>query len=226
MKNHMNTPITLLAVALSLTGLTVSAGDRTTATDVQTVNLSVPDCSLPLSRIGLYDSDAPEVTTGELNSQDYWWTKFDAMMLEIALKQRQPEGRIGIDLAIALRRIDDLQKKYPKHDEIKKWRARFEEVQSKIDPNANRGDSFTTECPWDESNFAQLWVNFHWAKVAADQKDWTTAVSCLQNVEQNYEIMLAPDRMKDYPADLRKWVIDSKPEADKLYATAKAKTGG
>ena len=122
--------------------------------------------------------------------------------------------------------MDDLQKKFPKHEEIKKWRAHFEDVQAKINPDASRGASFGPECPWDESNFAQLWVNFHWAKIAADQKDWPTALSCLQNVRQNYAIMLAPDRMKNYPEDLRKWVTDSKPEADKLAALIKEKRGG
>ena len=179
-----------------------------------------------LQVVGLYDSNSGDITTGELNSQDYWWTKFDAMMLEIALKQHQPEGHISVDLASSINRTDDLLKKYPKHEEILKWKAHFAEVQAKIDPNAPRGASFTTECPWDEANFAQLWVNFHWAQAAIKEKDYATARSCLQNVEQNYEFMLRPDRMKDYPEDLRKWVIDSKPEADKLYATAKSKTGG
>jgi len=33
--------------------------------------------------------------------------------------------------------------------------------------------------------------------------------------------MLAPDRMKNYPEELRKYVIDSKPEADKLNKAIK-----
>lgn len=181
---------------------------------------------LPLARAGLYDDKSEDVTSGELNSQDYWWTKFDAMMLDLALKQHQPEGRIGVNVAIALRRIDDLSKKYPKHLEIAQWKSRFEEVQSRINPDAPRSLYFSTECPWDESNFAQLWVNFHWAKAAARERDWHTALSCLQNVRQNYPIMLAADRMKGYPAELRTWVIDSKPEADTLYSTAKEKLGG
>jgi hypothetical protein len=37
--------------------------------------------------------------------------------------------------------------------------------------------------------------------------------------------MLKPDRMKDYPEDLRKWVVDSKPDAEKLYKAVKEKTG-
>ena len=175
-------------------------------------------------KAGLYGDEAKNATSGELNDQDYWWAKFDAMMLDIALKQHQPEGRIGLNLASSSKRLDDLAKKYPKHEEIQKWKQHAEEVQSKIDPNADRGKPFGPECPWDESNFAQLWVNLHWARVAFDAKDYTTALSCLQNVVQNYEIMLRPDRMKDYPEELRKWVADSKPEADNLYKAVKEKT--
>lgn len=203
----------LLLIAALTPGLSYLSTAATTAPD-------------GLQVVGLYDSNSGDITSGELNSQDYWWTKFDAMMLDLALKQHQPEGRISVDLASTINRVNDLLKKYPKHEEILKWKTHFEEVQGKIDPNAPRGASFTTECPWDEANFAQLWVNFHWAQAAAKEKDWSTARSCLQNVEQNYEFMLRPDRMKDYPEDLRKWVTDSKPEADKLYATAKSKTGG
>ncbi len=177
-------------------------------------------------KAGLYADEAKNATNGELNDQDYWWTRFDVMMLDLALKQHQPEGRIGINVAVALRRLDDLAKRYPKHEEIQKWKTRFADVQAKIDPDTNRAVYFGPECPWDESNFAQLWVNLHWATLAAGQKDWNTALSCLQNVEQNYQFMLKPDRMKDYPEDLRKWVVENKPEADKLYAEAKAKTGG
>ncbi len=177
-----------------------------------------------VSRAGLYGDEAKNATGGELNDQDYWWAKFDAMMLELAIKEHQPEGRIGVDLASSSRRLDDLAKKYPKHEEIQKWKQRAAEVEAKIDPNADRGKSFGPECPWDESNFAQLWVNLHWARVAFDAKDYDTARSCMQNVMQNYEIMLRPDRMKDYPEDLRKWAVDSKSEADNLYKAIKEKT--
>jgi hypothetical protein len=173
---------------------------------------------------GLYGHDGKNVTYGDLNSQDYWWSKYDAMMLELAIKQHQPEGHIAVDDEIFLRRLGDLSKKYPKHQEIARWKARAEEVEAKINPNADRRSFFGPDCPWDEPNFAQLWVNLHWAKVAFDAKDYTTALSCMQNVMQNYPIMVAPDRMKNYPEDLRKYVVDSKPDADKLYKAVKEKT--
>jgi hypothetical protein len=174
---------------------------------------------------GLYGDEGKNATSGELNNQDYWWARFDAMMLEIAIKQHQPEGHIAVDLASSIRRLDDLSKKYPKHQEIAKMKARAMEIDAKIDPNAPRGASFGPECPWDEANFAQLWVNLHWAKVAFDAKDYNTAASCMQNVMQNYQFMLRPDRMKNYPPELSKYVVDSKPDADKLVKAIKDKRG-
>src|SRR5690348_12302461 len=66
-----------------------------------------------------------DITKGDLNDQDYWWSKFDDMMLKLALKQHQPEGRIAVDLASTNRRLDDLAKKYPKHEGIKDMRERI-----------------------------------------------------------------------------------------------------
>jgi hypothetical protein len=177
----------------------------------------------PARAAGLYDDENKEVKKDELNDQDYWWAKFDAMMLELAVKQRQPEGRIGMNLATSLRRLEELAKKYPKHEEIKKWKERAEAVDAKIDPNANRGTGFNPGGPWEEANFAQLWVNLHWAQTAAKVNDYNTASSCMQNVMQNYSIMLQPDRMKNYPEDLKKWVEDNKPVADKFWKEIKAK---
>jgi hypothetical protein len=179
--------------------------------------------SAPLTAQGLYGDEGKNVSSGDLNDQDYWWAKFDAMMLELAIKEHQPEGHIAVDLASSIRRLDELSKKYPKHQEIAKMKARAREVDSKINPDAPRGGSFGPECPWDEANFAQLWVNLHWAKTAFAVKDYNTAYSDLQNVMQNYQFMLKPDRMKNYPEDLRKWVVDSKPEADQLYKAVKEK---
>jgi hypothetical protein len=172
---------------------------------------------------GLYGDGNKDVASGELNDQDYWWAKFDATMLELAIKTHQPEGHIAVDLASSIRRLDDLMKKYPKHAEIAQWTARAKQVDAKIDQNAPRSASFTQDCPWDEANFAQLWVNLHWAKFAYSVKDYNTAYSDMQNVMQNYQFMLRPDRMKNYPDDLRAYVVDSKPGADQLYKDLKEK---
>ena len=59
------------------------------------------------------------------------------------------------------------------------------------------------------------------AKVPFDAEDYCTALSCIQNVMQNYAIMPAPGRMKHYPEELSKYVVDSKPGADSLYKAIK-----
>jgi hypothetical protein len=212
-----------IAVGLLFCLLNISGAAKTLPGASQPADNHSP---FAFTQVGLYDDNNADLKSGDLNSQDYWWTKFDAMMLDIALKQHQPEGRVGMNIAIALRRMDDLIKKYPKHEGIQKWKADFEKVQAKINPDANRGISFTTECPWDESNFAQLWVNVHWMQFLVEQKNWKDAEPLISNIRQNYTIMLAPDRMKNYPENLRKWVVESKPEADKLIAAVKEKTGG
>src|ERR1700743_3022641 len=89
----------------------------------------------PVKAQGRYGDDNKIVASGDLNDQDYWWAKYDAMMLELAIKQRQPEGRIAVDLASSIRRLDDLAKKYPKHQEIAKWKTRAQQVDAKIDQN-------------------------------------------------------------------------------------------
>ena len=82
------------------------------------------------------------IASGDLNDEDYWWAKFDAMMLDLNIKQ---------DLGSSIRRLDDLARKYPTHREIAKWRARAMQADAKIGPSAIRGASFLPECPWDEA---------------------------------------------------------------------------
>ena len=174
-------------------------------------------------------SGAPEVkadtsiTKGDLNNQDYWWARFDDMMLDYALKARQPEGRIDLQLVGAIKRLDDLLKKYPNHEGLKAMKQHADDIKSKIDPKADRSPSFSPEVPWEESNFAQLWVNLHHAKFAHDQKDDATAAGLLSNIRQNQDILLKPDRLKQYPPELKKWVEDSKAEADQLAKEIKPK---
>src|SRR5437016_12260159 len=104
---------------------------------------------------GLYDDDK-KVASGELNDRDYWQARWDMMMLDLAIKQRQPEGRIGLNLVSTIHNLEDLTKKYPNHEENKKMKGHAEEIEKKIDPNASRSESWKPGCPWDESNFTHL----------------------------------------------------------------------
>ena len=172
---------------------------------------------------GLYGDEGKDAKSGDLNDQDYWWTKFDMMMLDLAIKQHQPEGRIGFDLVSTQKRLDELTKKYPNHEQLKEWKNKADSIQKKINPNASRSEYFKPGCPWEESNFAQLWVNYHWAKMEAAENKRDQAIGLLQNVLSNCQIMTRADRMKDYPEDLRKWVEDTCPQAEKMMEDLKAK---
>jgi hypothetical protein len=173
---------------------------------------------------GLYADDTKDKTSGDLDDQDYWWAKWDAKMLDEAIKTRQPEGRISVNIGSSLRRLDDLAKKYPKHEEIQKWKKHFEEVEAKIDPNANRGESFKPGFPWGMSNFEQAWVNFQWGKMAADAGDVSRAVGLYQNVVYNLNLIKEhPDLFDTMPEEYKTWAKEHKPEAEKILADLKKK---
>src|SRR5689334_13745010 len=91
---------------------------------------------------GLYGDEGKDIKSGDINDQDYWWTKFDMMMLDLAIKQHQPQGRIGFDLVSTADRLKKLSKAYPNHEEIKKWKDKVDDINKKIDPNASRGEYF------------------------------------------------------------------------------------
>jgi hypothetical protein len=166
--------------------------------------------------MGLYADDIAAITSGDVNDRDYFQAKFDMLMLDMALKQRQPEGRIGFNLVCALRNIEDVAKKYPNHEGIKQWKVRVEDIQKKIDPNADRQAAWKPGMPWDESNFVQYWVNFYTSKEAQKNNERTNAKMYLSNVKQNMEFLARPDRLKDYPQDLRDWFEQSKSEVAKM----------
>ena len=173
---------------------------------------------------GLYADDTKDKTSGDLDDQDYWWAKWDAKMLDEAIKTRQPEGRIGVNIGSSLRRLDDLAKKYPKHEEIQKWKKHFEDVQAKIDPNANRGESFKPGFPWGMSNFEQAWVNFQWGKMKADANDVQGAIGLYQNVVYNLNLIKEhPDLFDTMPEEYKKWAEEHRPEAEKILADLKKK---
>jgi hypothetical protein len=174
---------------------------------------------------GLYADEGKDATKGDLDDQDYWWARWDAKMLEDAIKTHQPEGPISVNVAVGLRRLNDLAKKYPKHEEIKKMQARFQQIQDKLDPNANRRDSWKPGFPWDMSNYAQAWVNWHWGKMAYDANDAERAFGLYGNVVQNFRLITEKaDLFKDMPEECHKFVEENKPKAEKIYAELKEKT--
>lgn len=173
---------------------------------------------------GLYADEDQKVTDGDLHNQDYWWAKFDAMMLEEAIRTRQPEGHISIDLASSLSRLKSLSEKFPEHADIKKWKARAEEIAEKIDEDKDRHTPYKPGFIWAEANYAQAWVNWHWSQVAVKQNDAQQAKGLLTNVIQNLELLSKPGRMANYTDENRTWVEETLPKAKKLKAELSKKT--
>ncbi len=170
---------------------------------------------------GLY-ADEKEKTSGDIKDRDYWQAKWDAKNLEDAIKSRQPEGPISINVAVAIRNLESLEKKYPKHEEIKKMKARFEQIQNKLDPNADRRASWKPGFPWDMSNYAQAWINWHYGKMLADDNDVQDAIAIYQNVVQNFRLISEhEDTFKSMPEECHKFVAENKPKAEKILADLK-----
>lgn len=173
---------------------------------------------------GLYAEEDARIRSGDLNDQDYWWAKFDAMMLEEAIRTRQPEGHISIDLASSRGKLDTLVRKFPEHEEIRKWKARADEVAERIDEDKDRSVPYKPGFLWGEANYAQAWVNWHWANEALKANDAQNAKGLLDNVVRNLEMLSRPGRMDHYPVETRAWVEKTLPEAKVLRASLTKKT--
>jgi len=174
--------------------------------------------------MGLYADEGKDKTSGDLKDQDYWWAKWDAKMLEEAIKTRQPEGAISINVAVGLRRLNDLAKKYPKHEDIKKWQKRFEEINDKLDPNADRRASWKPGFPWDMSNFSQSWVNLQYGKMLMDDNDAEQALGMYDNVLRNFKLITEhPELYKELPDEYKKFIQENRSKAQKSYTELREK---
>lgn len=165
-------------------------------------------------------TDAATVTAGDLDDQDYWWARFDARMLEDAVRTHQPEGRVAVDLASSIRRLDELAARYPRHAEIARWRARAKEVAARLDPNALRNVAYGPGCLWGEANYAQAWVNWHWGRMELDAGN-RQGRGLVAHALRNLDLLSAPGRMDHYPAEARQWVVDTRQAAQRLLDETK-----
>jgi hypothetical protein len=176
---------------------------------------------------GLYDSDITAIKGGDIKDRDYWRAKWDSIRLEEALQERQPEGAIMMAIISQTNLLAELEKKYPNDEDFKKWQARAAEINAKIDPNANRGESFKPGSLWNEYNYREAWVNYNYAKVAIDQQDWQTAADGLREAERNLGFLQDRiknnDRVATWPASASQWVKDTAADTAKLQNDVKAK---
>jgi hypothetical protein len=175
----------------------------------------------------LYASDAASVKSGDLLDRDYWRAKWDAMRLDEAIKERQPEGAILMSVISETQLLDDLIKKYPNYQDFKTWKQHAEAIKGKISPDANRGDSFKPGSLWNEGNYKEAYVNYNYAKVAIAKKDWAEAHDGLNYAERNLGFLVdrvkKDDRVSAWPDGAAKWVQDASADVTKMHAQVNAK---
>jgi hypothetical protein len=175
---------------------------------------------------GLYDSDASTVKRGPILDRDYWRAKWNSMRLDDAIKEHQPEGAILIAVIGQLQLLDDLIKKYPNDEDLKKWQTQARAVQAKIDPNANRSDEFKLGCLWSEINYREAYVNYNYAKLAIEQ-NWEAARDGIRYAQQNLEALEQRikdnDRVNAWPQGAAKWVTDTAAQLAQMDQQVKQK---
>jgi uncharacterized membrane-anchored protein YhcB (DUF1043 family) len=140
-------------------------------TDDQKAALTAEETPQPAAGTGLYANDAAGMTKGPIKSRDYWQSKFNADQLEQAIKDRQPEGAIALQLISAIQLVDGLLKTYPNHEELKKWHDRFAQVQKQIGDNFDRSAEFKPGCLWNSDTYMQTYVGYNTAKTALADND-------------------------------------------------------
>lgn len=160
--------------------------------------------------MGLYDRTDADLLGGELPLLDYWRARFDAAMLDTAIATRQPEGRIGLELANAIRLVDSLLDRYPRHAELLAWRNRAAAVLRQIDPNASRSVAFTPRCLWGEHAYREAWVNVECARVAGAKGDHVLARDCERTARQKLEGLArrvaGSQAAHEWPPEIVAWI--------------------
>jgi hypothetical protein len=180
-----------------------------------------------IAQAGLYN-DEKKIASGDIKDLDYWHAKYYHLMLQAALKSHQPEYLVG-NLAEGQieRTMPDLIKKYPNHEDLKKWMAEYQDVVKQVDKNADRTAHWAPDFAyWDYESYRQAWVNMNLGKMEADVKDWPNAASRYGWAAHNLQILVdrEDEFMKNWPAETIKWVKDTLPEADKLAMEMKQKS--
>jgi hypothetical protein len=171
--------------------------------------------------MGLYDDDKKSITSGDILDVCYWQTKFAYLKFEAALASRQPETPIRLQTADVVNSTTDVLKEYPNHEDLKKWKAKAEDIAKKIDPNAVPADWKSNFAHWKDYSYEAGWRSYHIAKMAAAADDWGLARSHADEAVTQLTRTVA--RMEQWPADVQAWVNASKAEMEKLAAEARTK---
>ncbi|MEP6766479.1 MAG: hypothetical protein ABJB66_19350 [Gemmatimonadaceae bacterium] len=175
----------------------------------------------------LYGNDAAATKGGDLLDRDYWRAKWDSIRLDEAIKERQPEGAILMSVISANNLLDDLIKKFPADQDFKTWKEHTKSIEGRISSNANRGESFKPGSLWNERNYQETWVNYNYAKLGIEKKDWAAAKDGIRYANQNIQSLVARikdnDRVAAWPDGAAKWVTDTQAELVKMQTVVDAK---
>lgn len=176
----------------------------------------------PPASAGLYDDDTAKITGGDILDIDYWNAKWNYERMDEAIKSRQPEGAIAVEVGSLVRDLDELSKKYSNDTELKKWHDHAAEVEAKIDPNANRSASFNEGCLWKEGNYRLAYISYGAGKMAEDAKHWADAHDWLRMAIQNLgflqDRLAKNDRVVNWPPEFVTWIKTTRADAEKQKA--------
>lgn len=169
---------------------------------------------------GLYGDDAGKITSGDLKDRDYWRAKWASLQIDQALKERQPEGAVLMQIISEVSLLDDLVKKYPNHEEIKKWREHAVQIRKACDPDADRHALFKPGCLWNEPTYREAYVGYNCGKSAIADKDWPMAHDCLSDADKQLGFLKTRlergEGTANWPEDFVKWIKDTKREVADL----------
>lgn len=175
--------------------------------------------------MGLYDDDNAAVTSGNQNNEAYWYASAYSQALDLALKTRQPEGAIsGWLREKVIKAIDEALSAYPAHEDLKKWKARADQIKSKVNPDADYAE-FKSDFPWRHDKYLDGWVALNWARCAHDAGDWNIVYEKSRRVTDLFGEYGCQknDVLKTLPEDAKKLVLDGYAEGEKLWAESKSK---
>jgi len=166
----------------------------------------------PAAHADLYDDDKT-VAAGDLKDLDYWQCKYYQTMLEAGIKSKQPEYLVGtLASVLSTQTLPPLIKKYPKHEELKKWLEKDESILKRVNKNADRNVHWKPEFEyWDNTHYRQAWVNMNMGRMEEEAKDWPNAVMRYSFANENANTLAEhEDWMKAWPADVIKFVKETK----------------
>ena len=166
--------------------------------------------------MGLYDDDNAAVTSGDQNNKEYWNARAYAEALDFALKSRQPEGAIKDFIKEVIKAQDEALKTYPAHETLKKQKEKAENIQKKINANADWAN-WKQPWPWNDSGYFNGWVEYYWSKAALAAGDWSTVYEQTRSAGNHLGDYGAKRVYKGWPDDMKKWVDDAKNEVDALW---------